>query len=170
MRIMIFGRPGSGKSTYAVQLGGCLSLPVYHVDKIFFESNWKKRQREEFLGYMQGWIDEADWIIDGNSMSVLESRFATTDIALYFCPSWYVCFWRIFKRLWHRDPRIDDRNHNTPERVTWELIKYMVQFRKRYDAKIYDLVQRYPAVRFVEVNKIHVDVDLVEALIHPPCQ
>ena len=34
-RIMIFGRPGSGKSTFAVELALKLNLPLYHLDKYF---------------------------------------------------------------------------------------------------------------------------------------
>ncbi|MBW8308868.1 MAG: hypothetical protein K0M45_04430 [Candidatus Paracaedibacteraceae bacterium] len=57
MRIMVFGRPGSGKSTFAVEMVKKLSLPVYHVDKIFFKSHWQKRSRENFLTLKQEWID-----------------------------------------------------------------------------------------------------------------
>lgn len=153
MRILMFGRPGSGKSTYAVKLGERLSLPVYHVDKIFFKSHWQQRDRQEFLQLIQNWVDQEHWIIDGNGMGTLESRFGRADIAIYFNLPWFICLWRLVKLLWFpRDPRIDDRAPSSPERVSWGLIKYMLFFRKRYSAKIYHLCQAYPQVRFIEVN------------------
>ncbi|WP_010300877.1 hypothetical protein [Candidatus Odyssella thessalonicensis] len=153
MRILMFGRPGSGKSTCAVNLGERLSLPVYHVDKIFFKSQWQARDRQEFMHLIQTWVDQEHWIIDGNGMGTLESRFGCADIAIYFNLPWFICLWRVFKRLWFaRDPRIDDRAPSSPERVRWGLIKYMLFFRKRYRAKIYRLAQAYPQVRFIEVN------------------
>ena len=48
-RIMIFGLPGSGKSTFAVRLARLLHLPVVHLDKYFFIHNWNKRDHEDFL-------------------------------------------------------------------------------------------------------------------------
>ena len=151
-KIMIFGRPGSGKSTFAVQLSRDLNIPVYHIDKIFFEQAWIKRERSDFLALKQQWIDKESWIIDGNSMSVLESRFSQADVALYFNFPWYICLYRIFKRLWQRDRKIDDRAPNSPERVTWDLIKYMLNFRAKYNMKIEDLAQKFPHVIFREIR------------------
>lgn len=37
-KICIFGRPGSGKSTFALQLHKKLNLPLYHLDKYFYKS------------------------------------------------------------------------------------------------------------------------------------
>lgn len=42
-KIMIFGRPGSGKSTFALQLHKLTEIPLHHVDKHFFEAGWQKR-------------------------------------------------------------------------------------------------------------------------------
>jgi adenylate kinase family enzyme len=36
-RIMIFGRPGSGKSTFATWLSRALNLPLHHLDKHFYK-------------------------------------------------------------------------------------------------------------------------------------
>jgi adenylate kinase family enzyme len=150
---MLFGRPGCGKSTFAVEIGERLSLPVYHVDKIFFESHWQLRQRESFLVLKQAWIDQDKWVIDGNAMSTLETRFAHAHVAIYFNFPWYICLWRILKRLWApRDFRIDDRAPHSPERVTWGLVRYMLCFRKRYSHKIYTLARSYPTAHFIEVT------------------
>jgi adenylate kinase family enzyme len=151
-KIMIFGRPGSGKSTFAVQLAQGLGIPVYHIDKIFFEQAWIKRERSEFLALKQEWIDKECWIIDGNAISVLESRFSKADVALYFNFPWYICLYRIVKRLWSRDKRIDDRAPNSPERITWDLIKYMLNFRAKYNTSIENLAQKFPKVMFREIR------------------
>lgn len=154
-KIMIFGRPGSGKSTFAVQLSRDLNIPVYHIDKIFFEQAWIKRERSDFMALKQKWMDKESWIIDGNAMSILESRFSQADVALYFNFPWYICLYRIFKRLWQRDRKIDDRAPNSPERVTWDLIKYMLNFRAKYNTKIEELAQKFPNVIFREIRNAH---------------
>jgi len=47
-RIMIIGCGGSGKSTLARQLGEKLSLPVVHLDKLFWKPGWVHISQEEF--------------------------------------------------------------------------------------------------------------------------
>lgn len=48
-KIMIFGRPGSGKSTFATWLSQSLDLPLHHLDKHFYIRNWVERDYNEFL-------------------------------------------------------------------------------------------------------------------------
>lgn len=48
-KIMIIGRPGSGKSTFAIWLSEKLNIKVFHLDKYFFEDNWIERNYQEFL-------------------------------------------------------------------------------------------------------------------------
>jgi adenylate kinase family enzyme len=43
IRICIFGRPGSGKSTFAHKLHLKTGLPLYHLDRYFFVANWVER-------------------------------------------------------------------------------------------------------------------------------
>ncbi|WP_158617391.1 hypothetical protein [Legionella sp. km772] len=56
---MIIGRPGSGKSTFSVQLQKKLNLPLFHLDKYFFEKNWVERDYQEFLSSQKEMISLA---------------------------------------------------------------------------------------------------------------
>lgn len=47
-RIMIIGRPGSGKSTFSVMLQKSLNIPLFHLDKYFFIADWVPREYENF--------------------------------------------------------------------------------------------------------------------------
>jgi len=46
---MIFGRPASGKSTFAYKLAAKTGLPLHHLDKRFFVSGWVERSNQEFM-------------------------------------------------------------------------------------------------------------------------
>lgn len=48
-KIMVFGLPGSGKSTFATKLAQSLNLPIYHLDRHFYVENWVERDYQEFL-------------------------------------------------------------------------------------------------------------------------
>ena len=96
---MIFGRSGSGKSTFAHDLHKITGLPLYHLDKYFFTRNWVERDKQEFLDIQQSIVDTHFWIIDGNSIKSLEMRYRRADLVLYLnFPRW-LCYIRVFKRI-----------------------------------------------------------------------
>ena len=47
-RVLVLGCPGAGKSTLARSLGEALSLPVVHLDKLWWKSGWVNRTEGEF--------------------------------------------------------------------------------------------------------------------------
>lgn len=150
-KIMIFGRPGSGKSTFALKLHKATKIPIHHLDKHFFEANWVEREYQEFLDIQQAIVNDDMWIIDGNSTKSLEMRYSKADLVLYFnYPKW-LCFYRIFKRLFVKDKELDDRADNCKETVRWSLISYMWGFEERVKKIIRALKGNYPNVKFIEI-------------------
>lgn len=152
-RIAIIGRPGSGKSTFAVELFKRLRLPVFHLDKIFFTDHWKERNQEEFLRLQQEWIDHPRWIIDGNSLKSLEMRYKTADhIFVFLLPKWR-CVWRIIKRrIQHKNPSIDDRANNCPEKISWKLLYYTWSFEDRLFPILKELHEKYPQTKLTFIT------------------
>ncbi len=150
---MIFGRPGSGKSTFAFELHKKLNLPLYHVDKYFFVSNWAPRDFQEFLTIQQSIVDKPAWIIDGNSTKSLEMRYAKADLVLYFNYPRYICLWRIFKRVWDKNTEIEDRADGCKERLPLGLIPYLWNFQNRVDAQLNLFKTKYPNTHFIEIRK-----------------
>lgn len=151
-RIMIFGRPGSGKSTFAYKLHNKTGIPLYHLDKYFFEYNWIERDYQEFLDIQQDISSRETWIIDGNATKSLEVRWQKADLVLYFNYPRWICYWRVFKRLFTKDISIKDRAPGCQEAVRWSLIKYMWNFNKRVASKIKDLKSKYPSTTFIEIK------------------
>ena len=152
MRIMIFGRSGSGKSTFAHHLSQKLNLPLFHLDKYFYLAGWVERNYDEFLKIQQDLVDKESWMIDGNSTKSLEMRYSRADIVIYFNYSKLKCLYRIFKRLFFKDKDIDDRTPGCKEQVSFGLIRYMWTFEKRVKNKIKYLQDKYSHVKFIEVN------------------
>lgn len=149
---MIMGRSGSGKSTFAYQLHKQTKLPLYHLDKYFFTDFWVERNYQEFLGIQQSLVEKEEWIIDGNSTKSFEMRYKRVHMCIYFNFPRYLCYWRVFKRLFCKDTRIDDRANHCREKVSWPLLKYMWGFENRVNPILCQLKADYPEVRFVEVR------------------
>ncbi|WP_052046063.1 AAA family ATPase [Candidatus Paracaedibacter symbiosus] len=59
---MIFGRPESGKSTFAKQLCHQTGIPLYHLDRYFFIENWVERDEAEFLEIQRKLVAQDCWI------------------------------------------------------------------------------------------------------------
>lgn len=153
-RIAIIGRPGSGKSTFAIQLAQTLDIPVFHVDKIFFTDNWVESPKEGFLRLHTEWINQPTWIIDGNALnSSLGDRYAKADCVIAFTPSKWLCLWRVIKRRFSKtNPRIDDRASNCPERISWKLITYLWTYENRLHPLLQQLKLTYPDVTLIIVT------------------
>lgn len=151
-RIMIIGRPGGGKSTFAIKLHKILTIPVFHLDKIFYTDHWAQQNYQTFLDMQQQWINHPAWIIDGNSTKSYELRYRMADICLYFNFPKYLCFWRVFKRLFYKHPAIDDRAENCQETIRWNLLEYMWGFEHRVTPQLNQLKIKYPAVQFIELR------------------
>jgi len=160
-RIMIFGRPGSGKSTFASKLARASGYPLHHIDKLFFLPGWGMRSFDELESILQPIVAGDEWIIDGNVLDCLESRYARAELALYFHYPRYRCYWRILKRFFYKDPQIDDRAPECPETLWLKLLRFIWFFESLAAPHIERLRVKYPQVRLVEVTS---DADLQRVL------
>lgn len=151
-RVMIFGIPGSGKSTFAVKLSQRLRLPLFHLDKYFFIQGWQERDYNEFLSIQRELVEKEHWIIDGNVTKSFEIRFSRSDVVLYFRFNRLLCLWRVFKRLICKNPQISDRAEGCSENIRFRLIRYLWGFDNRIRKSIDILREKYPSVQFYELH------------------
>jgi len=147
---MIFGIPGSGKSTFSLKLSRLLNLPLFHLDSYFFVSGWEERNYEEFLQIQKGLVDQDFWVIDGNDTRSLEMRFSKADTVIYFHFNRFLCLWRIFKRRFYERSHPSDRAEGCTETIRFHLIKYLWGFPQRVKQSIEDLRLKYPKAKFYE--------------------
>jgi len=149
---MIFGRPGSGKSTFALKIHKKTDIPLYHLDCYFYLGNWQERDYQEFLDIQKKIVDKEQWIIDGNCTKSLEMRYQRADLCLYFnYPRWR-CYLRIIKRLFVKDHKIKDRAQGCSETIRWSLLYYIWTFEKRVFNQTKTLKAKYPGVQFIEIQ------------------
>jgi adenylate kinase family enzyme len=111
-RIMICGPSNSGKSTnsgkwtLAVALGQRLGVPAIHLDRFYHlpNTNWVKRQPDEFTRLHDEAILGDAWVIEGNDSRLFPQRLArATGIILLADNRWanYVRYVR--RTLFQRD-------------------------------------------------------------------
>ena len=151
-RVMIFGKRGAGKSTFALKLHKELLLPLYHLDRHFFTHRWTKRNYDDFMRIQHELVNQEAWIIDGNCTRSLETRYRKADVCIYFnYPRWR-CLLGILKRLVRKDKEIQDRAQDCYEKITCQLVSYLWTFEIRVHDAIANLRILYPHVQFIEVR------------------
>lgn len=98
MRIMICGAVASGKSTFAIELGKQLSIPVVHLDDITGELF--EHDKDKMTMLIDKEADKKEWIIDGNALKRgLEHRICRADVIYVFSSNRLLALFRHFKRV-----------------------------------------------------------------------
>ncbi len=83
-KVLIIGCCGSGKSYFARELAQLTGLPLYHIDRIRWRTDWTLMPREEFIPIIKDIMNCDEWIIDGNYINSLELRLSYADTIFYF--------------------------------------------------------------------------------------
>jgi adenylate kinase family enzyme len=130
-KVTIVGSSGSGKSTLAARLGQVLDLPVYHLDRLFWQPGWQETPRDEWRAVQEELCAEPRWIIDGNYGGTLDIRLAACDTVVWLDLPTSACLagtlWRI---LCYRGRTRPDMGEGCPERLDWAFLRWIWSFRR----------------------------------------
>lgn len=141
-RILILGCPGSGKTTFALELGALLRLPVIHLDKLFWDKGWVARSAYEFRRLLEDALAGDAWIIDGNYSSSISTRLERCDLVIYFDIPRLVSICGVVKRmLFSFGKTRSDIGEGCPERLDWEFLKYTWNFKKSVETRDKNIVR-----------------------------
>jgi adenylate kinase family enzyme len=134
-RIMILGSGGAGKSTLARQLGDVLSLPVTHIDQLFWQPHWHAVERDTLIARQHAVVTQPQWIMDGNYTSTLDIRLAHADTVIVLNMPRWLCLYRVIVRriVYHNRTR-PDMGADCPEHLTWEFLQFIWNYPKRIPA------------------------------------
>ena len=144
-RILVIGKPGSGKSTFSQKLREKTGLPLIHLDKLWWQGNWEQTSREEFDIALQQELEKPQWIIDGNFSRTLPHRLQYCDHVIFFdLPTW-VCLWGVTQRVFQHYGRTrPDMGGNCPESFDKQkisLYRGILTFNRRNRQKFYNMLQ-----------------------------
>ena len=83
-KILVLGSGGSGKTTFALQLGKKLDLPLYHLDALYWKPNREKPSEAEWNQKITELLAKDHWIIDGSYFNTLPYCVFRQRILFYF--------------------------------------------------------------------------------------
>lgn len=100
-RILIIGNSGAGKSTLARQLGEKLSLPVIHLDVLFWKPGWTESHDDDFRARSAEALAGEAWVCDGNFGGSWDLRMPLADTIVWIDQPPWLCLvraiWRVVK-------------------------------------------------------------------------
>lgn len=141
-KVLVIGSGGAGKSTFARHLGALLALEVIHLDSLYWSAGWIEMPKPEWQRIVEELLNRSAWIIDGNYSGTLEMRLEACDTVIFLDISRVVCVWRLLKRgMIYRNRRRPDMAQGCPERLSWEFIKWVWEYRKQSRPKIVRLLE-----------------------------
>lgn len=109
-KIVIIGSPGAGKSTLAQELGRVLDIHVYHLDRYFWQPNWKEYPRQDRIEIeQQSILTNPQWIVEGSYFGSSDNRLRAADTIIFLDTPCLQCLYRVIARhiKWHGRTRID---------------------------------------------------------------
>ena len=130
-RVMIIGSGGAGKSTLAMKMAEITCLPLTHLDKVFWQSNWQEPDKSWWSQKVAELANEENWILDGNYGGTMAIRLEKADTVIFMdYPSW-IKVWRVLKRFWlNRKKSRPDMPEDCPEQIDWPFIHYVANYNK----------------------------------------
>lgn len=131
-RILVVGCGGAGKSTLAVKIAKILSLPVVHLDKLWWLPGWQERSEAEFDALLSAELAKPEWIIEGNFRRTFEWRLERADLCIFLDYPELVCMAGILHRTekYHGRTR-PDMTEGCPERIDDEFSEWVRTFKSR---------------------------------------
>ena len=122
-KIAIVGSPGAGKTTLARELGSLHKIKVFHLDRMFWQRDWKRKHRDVRIDILQKCAMEKQWIIEGTYINSSEARFKEASTIIFIDLPSLLCLYRIIKRhcIYRGLPRRD-----IPKGCTDELTPHRV--------------------------------------------
>ena len=129
-RVLVLGNGGAGKSTFARRMGERFSLPVVHLDKLWWLPGWQNRSREQFDALLAEELSKPAWVMDGNYERTLPARLAAADAAVFLDIPARTCLEGAYARVEAYAGRTrPDMTEGCPERADGEFEAWIRAYR-----------------------------------------
>ncbi|MET1256558.1 adenylate kinase [Aliikangiella maris] len=99
-KIMVFGKPGGGKSTLSKKLSLHTGIKFHSLDLIEYSQNGQRVSTDAYHDKHQQLISGDNWIIDGfGTIDSFWQRIDAADTLIYIDLPYFIHYWWVGKRL-----------------------------------------------------------------------
>lgn len=143
-KIVIFGCPGSGKTTLARKLSEITQLPIIHVDKEYWLPGWVKPPRPEWLEKLSAFTARKEWIFEGTFSTTLNAVIDCADLVVFTDRSTGICLWRCLTRKPNRQEIPTGCNDNFINRFSFQFLYWVLRFNRQKRPSLMELIKNQP--------------------------
>lgn len=154
-KVIVIGCPGSGKTTFSVNLNKAIGLPLYHLDAIWHKPDKTHIPREEYDKRVAEIFETPEWIIDGNYSRTIEVRIQQCDTVFLFDLPTEVC-------IQGATERIGKGRYDLPWLETEfdpEFKRFIEEFSQTTLPGIYELIEKYKTKKQIIIFKSRAEAD-----------
>ena len=101
-RVMVTGNSGSGKSTFAMELGRRLGLPVVHLDLLHRRADGTRATDDDFREQVRQAASADAWVFEGFNIETFNDRAERADTLILLDLSRWACVRRLLFKPGHR--------------------------------------------------------------------
>lgn len=101
-KILVVGRPCSGKTTFAKRLAEALRAPLHDLDDVYWNGGWERMTEELFMEKLSEIVVTNEWIVSGNYMPTLPFRLRHCTDVVVLDSAWYQAMFRYLRRIARR--------------------------------------------------------------------
>lgn len=138
-RIIVIGCPGSGKSVFSRALSAKTGIPLFHLDRMYWQEDRTAVDRAVFLKRLREALSGERWIIDGNYGSTMEMRMNACDTVFFLDYPRDVCLAGVRSR--QGKPRSDMPWTEVGEDS--EFIRFIEDYAAESRPKVLALLEKY---------------------------
>lgn len=139
-KVIVLGNAGAGKSTFSRKLAARTTLPLIHLDNIWWLPNRTHITREEFDQKLAEILRGDSWIIDGDYSRTYEERIRACDTIIFLDYSEEDCMDGITHRVGQNRPDIPW----TEQHLDPVLVKSVHDFYEITRPQLLALMEKYP--------------------------
>jgi adenylate kinase family enzyme len=143
-RVLVIGHPGAGKTTFAVELGKKLNLPVIYLDQQFWQPGWVKTPMDIFRERVVTFASADAWLMDGTYDSTLDLRLPHADAVIWLDYSRYLCLWQAIKRIARNYGTVREKMADgCPEKIDFGFFRWIWNYQRNQYPGIRALIRKH---------------------------
>ena len=139
-KVIVIGCPGSGKSTFSKSLHKITNIPLFHLDRMFWNADKTTVEKTVFLDRLSKAVQNDAWIIDGNYASTMEFRIQACDTVIFLDYPLDVCLNGINER---KGKIRSDLPWTEPDEEDAEFIEFIKNYNSQSRPRVIDLLNKY---------------------------
>jgi len=157
-KIMILGGSCSGKSTLADKISTFTNYPAYHLDALFLNANWERKDFNELLEIHKNILLNDNGIIDGNYIEVLPERIKWADLIIFIDVPTIIHIYRMFHRILTVRLGINKRYGNpegTKSEFSFSFLYWVLIWNRTQKKKIIPMLELVKGKKIVVISNLN---------------